>query len=362
MLRDVAGPWLLVAGFAIAASPGVIAQVTSQEGASLQVFPKVIADGTWDTVIQLTNGTNHLVSARCYYVNGAPTDPAAPPGPLNPPLWTQVPFRILLTTQQPTHWVVSRGRADNPLDQSCRMPEVDCDEAGFDPGAVPAVSSDFTGELVCVQVDASGAPLSGNALRGEATLTELGSGEVVKYPAIGIEGLATNNGDLTLCLGGQRSDQCPHGAEYRGCPSQWIVSHPSDFDDRPVDGSARSTSLTIVPCAQDFEAQSPRPVTLLFSLTNELEQTFSASTTITCWADTRLSDINPIFQRDSLGGDLVQTRIRPAGGTPGGVMVVQQTVRESARPALMAATAAVPHQEAVLPGQDVIVLPEEASR
>ena len=42
----------------------------------------------------------------------------------------------------------------------------------YDPGRVPPVVPDFTGELKCIEVDASGFPVPGNALKGEATLED----------------------------------------------------------------------------------------------------------------------------------------------------------------------------------------------
>ena len=85
----------------------VAAAVTTEQSASILVFPKVISDGTRDTIIQITNTSNNMRHAHCFYVNGALTNPSLPVGPLNPPLWTEIDFDIWLTKQQPTHWVVS---------------------------------------------------------------------------------------------------------------------------------------------------------------------------------------------------------------------------------------------------------------
>ena len=50
--------------------------------------------------------------------------------------------------------------------------ELRLQRGGNRPGADTAVVRDFTGELKCVEVDAAGAPLSGNHLKGEATLVQ----------------------------------------------------------------------------------------------------------------------------------------------------------------------------------------------
>lgn len=358
-------------GWGVAARPAA-ARVTTEQSASILVFPKVIADGTRDTVIQITNTSNNMRHAHCFYVNGAPTIPGLPVGPNNPPLWTEVDFDIWLTKQQPTHWVVSTGRLDNPFDETCRgaatnaalncdpadsgTDHADCCDTGFDPGRVPPVVPDFTGELKCIEVDASGFPVPGNALKGEATIEDPITADVSKYNAIGLKGFDTNNMDGKLCLGGGVTADCPSGAEYEACPLTWLLDHPAIgapdavvdqqpfcipractgtttpcVDDTGCTGtstcetrvcSTTSTNLTVVPCTENFELQSTPPVTLVFAITNEFEQTFSASTTIECWASLNLDEINDIFKATSLGGNILQTRMRSASGTPRGVLAV----------------------------------------
>ncbi|MBI3783967.1 MAG: hypothetical protein HY270_11250 [Deltaproteobacteria bacterium] len=330
-------------GLSFIARPAV-ARVTTEQSASILVFAKVIADGTRDTIIQITNTSNNMRHAHCFYVDGAPEDFTQDVSPLNPPRWTETDFDIWLTKQQPTHWVVSTGRWDDPTDDTCRKTScspsnsgannggADCCDAGFDPGRVPPVGPHFTGELKCIEVDASGFPVPGNALKGEATLVTVGTGEVSKYNAVGLKGFDTNNMDGTLCLGGGVSGSCPSGAEYEACPQTWILDHPSigapdlvvdsqSFCDKGTDGtnscSSVSTTLTVVPCRENFETQAPTSVTLQFQITNEYEQTFSASTTITCWASYALDEINKIFTVDSVAGTILQTRMRSAAGTGG---------------------------------------------
>ncbi|MFQ5666480.1 MAG: hypothetical protein ACE5I7_08615 [Candidatus Binatia bacterium] len=327
------------------------AVVTTEQSASILVFPKVIADGTRDTIIQITNTSNNIRHAHCFYVDGALLDPTQPPGAANPPRWTEVDFDIWFTKQQPTHWVVSTGRLDNPLDAGCRGstscdarttggPNADCCDAGLDPGRIPPVVPGFTGELKCIEVDAGGFPIGGNALKGEATLEvrdpdffQRNRGDVSKYNAIGLKGFDTNNLDGTLCLGGDVSAQCPTGAEYEACPSKWLLDHPSVGAPDPVVDqqsfcsappcSRVDTSLTVVPCTQNFEAQNPQVVTLQFEIFNEFEQRLSASTSFQCWASFDLADVGlGVFTESVVGGDIVQTVMRSARGTPGGVMAV----------------------------------------
>lgn len=349
-------------GLGIIAKPAVAA-VTTEQSASILVFPKVISDGTRDTIIQITNTSNNMRHAHCFYVNGALTSPDLPPSLTNPPLWTEIDFDIWLTKQQPTHWVVSTGRRDFPLDKTCRQktcdpqttggPTVgntapaDCCDAGFDPGRVPPVHPGFTGELKCIETDAGGFPVPGNALKGEATLEDIATADVSKYNAIGLKGFDTNNADLILCLGGGvNADLCPSGAEYEACPATWILDHPARHaPDRVVDQqefcktgvscSTVSTNLTVVPCSEPFETQAPLPVTLQFVVINEYEEQFSASTTFTCWASYDLGDpgifgtggISDIFNASTVGGEILQTRMRSSAGTPrkGVIPVLEET-------------------------------------
>jgi hypothetical protein len=345
---------------AVMGSPAV-AQTTTSGGASLLVFPNVVVDEEWDTAIQLTNTANRPARANCYYVNGALTFPDLPPGPSNPPLWTQVDFTLSLVRQQPTQWVASRGRTITEADGVCRSPFSGCDGTGFDPGNVPAVVAGFSGELLCYEVDASGAPWSGNALIGHATLTQRTTGVVVKYPAVGSVGLPSNDADGTLCLGGETSEVCPSGPEYRGCPRSWTVSHPAEFDDRDSDGAASRTHLVVAPCAHDFLTQQPQSLTLNLLVTNEFEQRLSTSTQVSCWADFALTDVDQIFARDILGGDWAQTELRSAGQTPGGFRVVQRTTHTSAKSDEVSVVAIVPPQLGD-PQADLIRVPEERVR
>ena len=120
---------LMAAALVGLVASGASAEVTTDRSASILVFPKVISDGTRDTVIQITNTSNSMVHAHCFYVNGALTFPFGLDGipntgdevasQLNPPLWTEIDFDIWLTKQQPTHWLVSEGRLVDPTDESC---------------------------------------------------------------------------------------------------------------------------------------------------------------------------------------------------------------------------------------------------
>jgi hypothetical protein len=359
MKRCQPGRWLIAVALACLLPRGVAAQVTTEQSASILFFPKVIADGTWDTTIQIANVSSNQRSAHCFYVDAALANPDAPPGPDNLPVWSTIDFDIWLTPMQPTHWGVSHGRSDNPTDTTCDPTNFDCDGAGYDPGNILPVPPGFRGEAVCVEVDASGFPVPGNALIGKATLTNLDTGDIATYSAIGLHGEDSNNMDGVLCLGGGMSAQCPSGAEYAGCPDTWILDHPTDGSTDPVAGgtSTVSTIITVVPCRQDFHAKLGAAVTVQFLIMNAFEERFSASTTVTGWADVALSTI---FQTSVVGSDYAQTDITTvdSSDTPAsGIAVVAQTFRTAAGSTTSTATSL--HSQGTRSDADLIVIPAQ---
>ncbi len=349
------------------------ADITTERSASILIFPKVLFDSSGlqtgtpvDTLIQISNTSNSMVFARCFYVNAAPPDPTRPPGPTNPPRWQEVDFDIFLTKQQPTHWLLSEGRRDDPTD----------DDKGFDPGRVPPAGDDpFTGELKCIEVDSSGAPINGNHLKGEATIVTTDTkAEVSKYNAIGVLGLNTdfnsNNSDNTLCLGGGASPSCPNGAEYNACPQTVILNHFAENATDPViealgngnnGKSTVSTELTVVPCTQDFENQAPASVVVQFLITNEFEEQFSTSTTVTCWGHFRLNaigNVGLIFEVGTLRTRFAQTRMSARDDQPGFVGVAEEFHSQPTTTSPVTSRAAVNlHGEGTRSNGDIILLP-----
>jgi len=356
-------------GLGMIAKP-VVAMVTTEQSASILVFPKVIADGTRDTIIQITNTSNNMVHAHCFYVNGALTTPGSPQSSRNPPLCLETDFDIWLTKQQPTFWTVSQGR------RACSA--LGCPPNGY-PGIAPAVSippvaPDFTGELKCIQVDSSGEPLSGNALKGEATIGTRLTQDVTKYNAIGVKGYNTNDQDTVLCLGSSTASlpsSCPKGREYEACPAGWLLDHPSTQSGAPFPGAPEvyaGTNLTIVPCTENFETQSPTQVTMQFDVVNEYEQHLSTSTTVTCWASWDLgssstNDFLRTFQAGVAGGAQLQTRLRTATGSKSGVIPVLEEY--SGNPTTSGTAKAARNAHAIAQdqaGMDVITFPADQGK
>ncbi|MGH3644358.1 MAG: hypothetical protein ACRDUX_35670 [Mycobacterium sp.] len=356
------------------AATSVHAAVTTERGASILAFPKILADtdSDPDTIVQITNISNNMVHARCFYVNDADN------------LWQVTDFQIWLTKQQPTQWQVSTGRFVNPSD-TCNSsggqyyPNEACSTAGLDPGAVPPVPDGFEGELKCVEVDVADNPIGGNHLKGEATL--FAAGDVSKYNAIGIQGtdLAGETGNELLLnqpldseeVVGQY-DACPnvlllnHFSEgvtdpvlfdaLRGgtcsmdatvpcysdanCPSGTCLNGPQILDPITGDLSLRSatlTDLTLIPCTQDYENSEPESVTVQFDIYNEFEERLSASTTVICWDNFFLYEVDSpndpersVFAFGGFGTVGMHTRIKPVAGD-GAVLGVAGVSRADAQ-------------------------------
>ena len=352
-LSCLCGVAVVLGGMAVSAR----ADVTTEKGASILIFPKVRADGTFDTVIQIANTSNSMVHARCFYVNASLLDaisglPCTIPSRTCVPQWQETDFDIWLTKQQPTHWIVSEGRNFNP------MAEFGSNDAGFVPGAVPPVS-DFIGELKCIQVTESGEPITSNSLKGEATLVsvttirgplgtfssaETDFGDVAKYNAIGIIGNpnAPQPGN-PLLLDGFLGDPNDQTTNYGACPSKLIVNHFATGAPDPVANeilqsvSSEFTDLTLVPCNEDFENQLPTSVKVQFVVFNEFEQRFSASTTVDCFLEVELSRIDTqsgavrssVFGYEVLGSDVAQTVITPVvqlDGSSGGLVGIAERI------------------------------------
>ncbi len=102
-----------------------LAETTTERSASILVFPKIVYDGSRDTLIQISNTSNSMVHAHCFYVDATPLCTgtgdclAGTCSGVCQAQWQEVDFDIWLTKQQPTHWSVSAGRITNPADPQC---------------------------------------------------------------------------------------------------------------------------------------------------------------------------------------------------------------------------------------------------
>ncbi len=290
---------------------GARADVLTDRSGSVLVWPKIVWNGTRDTIVEMANTRNEsMVHVRCFYVNAALARPDQPPGPRNPRIWQVTDFELWLTKQQPTHWVVSAGR---PVDLSDYLGE---QNAGLDPGAIPPVPFGFEGELKCIQTEANGVPFGGNALKGEAVLQNYDA-DVTKYNAYAF--IATNLGDGDNQL--RLTNTPTFAGEYNSCPQTLLLNdyaedtlNPQCRDEQCAVATRINTDLTLVPCNQDFEELIPGQSNIFFEITNELEQRLSGSTTVACWFDLPLDEFGSTTGNGPftiLGPGPLYTRIFP---------------------------------------------------
>jgi len=304
------------------------ADTTSERGASILIFPKVVSDGGGDTLLQLANVSEEgRIDAFCTYVDGRVG-------------WQSSGFSLRLNAAQPTLWSAADGRP-----------------AGDAGAAIPAAPADFRGELLCVEIDPTGTPASLNRLVGRATLLP-SDGAVAAYAAIGLSGSGFNDGDEVLCLGDAQSDTCFLG-EYAACPATWTLSHRAEgaIDEQLGAGSAVATRLTVVPCSQNVRDGDPATVQVRFDVTTELEQRFTTTTPVTCWADLALADLGDgLFDRAMLGADVLQTQLAPIDGS-GGFVVLGEVERRSSGGGVVSRTLPPLHHLGAAVAGDVITLP-----
>lgn len=310
--------WMAAAATAlgtVAAAGVASADLTTEESGSIIVFPKVLGTSERDTLIQISNTGNATAHAHCFYINAGIEG-----------RWIETDFDIWLTKQQPTHWMARSGRTVNIFD------EFGTDGAGFDPGLIPPVPLGFEGELRCVQVDESGAPLRANKLTGAATLIRIEDGDVSEYNAVAVPGnpnAGIGNSDNVL----EFNNTPGNPGEYDACPDTLTVNTFSSLVDDPVVADLGDcggecpidTTLTLVPCSQDLERLRGGEVTISIETFDEFETVRSTSITVDCWLNASLDDpiFSGVFNRDTLA---VHARLNPVAGD-GGVIGIGEEFR-----------------------------------
>jgi hypothetical protein len=347
------------AALALLMSSTAQAWPTSDQGAALVIYPKVVyVDGVLETEMRLANLASQPTVAHCFYVNANShctndgsvcdssidcLDPTNGSGTCRPG-WIETNFDISLTNQQPIGWLASEGlsQADLPCVRTFANPNP-CPPVfgpvgsnGSNAGTrVPPVSeSPFIGELKCIQSDPSnrlplqcGAGLCRNDLAGTASITGQSAGiiDVASYNAVGLRALINDN-DNTLLIG---ESPAAGTAEYESCPEVLVADFFFDGAIDPISGSmVTSSELTLVPCTQDFRSQTLPPVTAQFLVYNEFEQRFSTSRQVSCLLDSPLSLIDTtqadrsIFNARVAGTIMGQARIRGINGGLVGALVL----------------------------------------
>jgi hypothetical protein len=368
-------PWLtglgvVLAVIALAALSGrrAGALVADDQAGTIAIFPKVIADGTRDTIITLTNTSNMQAYVHCEYVQGAgicetsplvapvfctrdiPTSPerstecTAVPGERCLVRWQSQNFDLILTRQQPTMWRVSTGRVFDLLynSKSCELRLISGVFREVCPGFFftniadplnptgnllpPPGSPFFRGELKCFQTDQTlSAIMAGDALKGEAileTINPAASPRISEYNSINIQG-EEGTSDLVLKLnhtptGGMgvgEFDACPEAIEFThfGNGANNIIASALSPTACDTTGCPVRTEITVIPCTENFESEQGSRVPLFFEFFDEFETPLNSSSPILdCWATYDLSSLTTT-QASTGGSTFWKTRITPQG-------------------------------------------------
>ncbi len=291
-----------------------VAQVTSDRPAAILVFPKVVVDtdgpdGRLDTFFTISNVSKQPLNVLCYYINATERCnnlsgtcfPERTCTGMCLPQWQQTDFRFRLTGEQPTGWLASSGAGvgcnrlgrcshdgitecvdfqDCPVGARCSRPPclpLDGGIPGGNPGQTnmgslipPTPEDPYIGDLTCIAVDETGAPVDRNDLIGHALIGFIrADGEFIDtagYNPIGFPAIpGANNRDLNLILGGPTganpaqnpadaaclATQPRSCAEYEGCPNILILDH---YFDGAVDPQAINRCLPEGTCAISGQA------------------------------------------------------------------------------------------------------------
>jgi hypothetical protein len=345
-------------------------------GCAILVWPNIVMNSNTDTLIQLSNtDTSSQKRAHCFYVDAnqhCSNDPSkvctkaitdCTGGGFCVPGWNEIDFDVIITPKQPLAWSASSGLQDNfPLQdnphcqggnmqQFCNT-DADCGGGqcvgannNLGSGVPPVPESPFVGSLTCIEYTNDNPPQldTANTLIGHATIeSESTTVDAQKYNAVGLRATGSPAPTNPLQIGGGS------GAEYEACPTKLILNHLFDGGVNPIGRCASdtpihecstdkdcgtagpcvfgtsSTTLTLVPCGNDFLRQQPGVVTAQFLVFNEFEQRFSASRLVDCFFQSPISNIDTpsslrsIFSAKVAGTLAGQTWIRGAGTAASG--------------------------------------------
>jgi len=231
---------------------------------AMLIYPLVRVSMTQETRIEMMNLSSAPISVQCFYVQS---------GTCN-----EVGFFVNLSGSQPLSWTASSGSGGNGR----------------------RVAPPFTGdgELKCVVVPRTADLSSYNALQGRALLsdsnpTTASNPQTVGYTAIAFRRLTPGDFTGVVSLDGVNYEMCPDRLHFQVLTST----------------TTSNSELVLVPCTENLELQTPSSAIIQFAVVNEVEQQFSASTTVKCFNRINLSSIAALRQA-SVGTDTAHLMVR----------------------------------------------------
>lgn len=245
------------------------AQPAQNLPSALLIFPYINSDGGGDTRVELLNLSGEPQELQCFWVYGDSC--------------SEIGFFIDLTPYQPVSFLASRGLF----------------EAGG--SAVPGFFGE--GELKCAVVATQPEPEAHNAIQGRATVYQ-SDGETVSYSAVGFRRLSSGPYTGIVHL---------NGSEYAACPNR--LHFEVLTDDSPA------SEMILVPCDQDLILQIATELNVQFLVTNEFEQTFSASINMECTGRLVFSDLGAFFSPAALGTATAHISLRGVQGPLLGLVI-----------------------------------------
>lgn len=265
--RALMAAW--VWGSLLLAGP-VAAQPAQSLPSAFLIFPHVEADGVGDTRFEIVNLTGNYVDLQCFYVHSDSC--------------MEIGFFLALTPYQPISWTATGGASDP-----------------FRGTAAPPFYG--TGELKCAVIAAQEALPYHNAIQGRASVYSA-NGDTVSYGAVGFRRLSPGPYTGVVQLNGSTYAACPNRLRFQVITDETLPNE-----------------LILVPCDQDLLLQIPTELTVQYLVTNEFEQTFSASTGMECTSRLSFPEIGNFFTRATLGTDTAQLNVRGSQGPLLGLVI-----------------------------------------
>ena len=246
------------------------AQPAQKLPSALLIYPLIDTEGTRDTRIEIVNLSGDYVDLQCFYVHGDSC--------------LEIGFFLSLTPYQPMAWTARRGT--------------------FDPFSGTAAPPFYgTGELKCAVVAPRNEVDFHNAIQGRATVYA-DDGQTVSYGAVGFQRLSPGPYTGIVELDGSTYAACPNRLHFQVQTNETLPNE-----------------LILIPCDQDLILQIPTELTVQFLITNEFEQTYSASTGMECTGVFRFPAIASFLTRAAIGTDTAQMNVRGVQGPLLGLVI-----------------------------------------